>query len=418
MSMKQRSSSFFPLLWVMVFDHTSLNIAFPILTLLFFDMESSLFAADTSHAVRSLWYGVAVAIPHLLNIVVTPILSALSDEFGRKKILLIGTFGAFVFSIVAALGILWGMLSLVLLSCVIRGAFSRTNPIGQAIVGDIAPPAKKMAYMGYLQLAISIGAFLGPVIGGYLAKPYLFEKLNFSLPFFVAAIFGGVSSILTLLIFQETHTDRKRTMTTFKEYVVTIKKILFSPLILKISILVLLSQLSWSFYYQFTPPVLKTVFGFLPHSLGLFVGLIALWLALAAGLGVRWLEQWFTIKEIVFISMYLVFVGSLMSALFCFLQLNAHWNFLIWVAAFPTAVGDVVAYSALITLYSNTVPKEEQGKVMGICFMVVALMWAFSGLTGGFLMSLYTLLPLMIAPLGILIALSLLHGEFGKGVFK
>jgi MFS family permease len=90
----QKKFSLYPLLWVMLFDHTSLNITFPVLTLIFFDAQSSLFAADSSHSVRSMWYGLAVAVPHLVNIVVTPLLSALSDEYGRKKILFVGTLGA------------------------------------------------------------------------------------------------------------------------------------------------------------------------------------------------------------------------------------------------------------------------------------------------------------------------------------
>ena len=73
-----------------------------------------------------------------MNIIITPFLSALSDEFGRKKLLVVGTFGALLFAITAALGILWGMLSLLFLGRVIQGAFSRTNPIAQAVIGDVS----------------------------------------------------------------------------------------------------------------------------------------------------------------------------------------------------------------------------------------------------------------------------------------
>ncbi len=55
------------------------------------------------------------------------------------------------------------------------------------------------------------------------------------------------------------------------------------------------------------------------------------------------------------------------------------------------------------------VEKPEQGKVMGVCFIVIALMWAFTDVFGGILMSIDTLLPLVVAPVGILLAIVLLH---------
>ncbi len=106
-------------------------------------------------------YGLCVAVPHVFNVFATPVLSALSDVFGRKKILLISTFGAFLFAVTAALGIVYGSLILLFLGRIIQGIFSRTNPIGQAVVGDISPKEKKIIYMGYLQTAISTGAFIG-----------------------------------------------------------------------------------------------------------------------------------------------------------------------------------------------------------------------------------------------------------------
>jgi MFS family permease len=201
--------SIFPLLGIMVFDHTSLNITFPVLTLIFFDVHSNLFAPDTTYAVRSMWYGFCVALPHIINIFMAPMLSALSDEFGRKKILFAGTLGALLFALTAGFGIYLGIMSLFFLGMIIQGIFSRTNPIAQAVIGDISPVATKIRNMGYLQTSISIGAFIGPLLGGYFANKYFFAELNYSLPFFIAALFGGVSCILTLLIFKETLADKK-----------------------------------------------------------------------------------------------------------------------------------------------------------------------------------------------------------------
>lgn len=384
----------------MLFDHTSLNITFPILTLLFFDMQSSLFAADTPQAVRSMWYGLCISIPNIVNIIVTPILSALSDAFGRKKLILVGTAGAFVFALTAAFGVLLGSLSLLFLSCILRGAFSRTNPIAQAVVGDISPREKKMVYMGYLQTSISIGAFIGPVLGGYFANQFFFSQLNFSLPFFIAVIFAAISCILTLLIFQETLVERRYSSPWKEFHWQSLKKVFTNPFVLRISCILLLSQISWSLYYQFIPPILKTEMGVSAHQLGVFVGLIALWLALATAFGIKFLEQFFTRQAILFLSLYLVLIGTLTTCLFFLLHLKGSWTLLIWASAIPTAIGDVIAFSCITSFYSDVVEKQEQGKVMGVCFMVIALIWAATAMMGGLLMSVYSLLPLIVAPVG------------------
>lgn len=396
----------------MFFDHMSLNITFPILTLLFFDAQSSFFSANASHAVRSLWYGLCVAVPHIVNIFATPLLSALSDEFGRKRILLIGTLGAFLFAITAGLGILWGMLSLLFLGRIIQGAFSRTTPIAQAVIGDLVPREKKVLYMGYLQTAISLGAFLGPIIGGYFAKEWFFASLNFSLPYFIAAFFAGLSCILTFIFFHETLIVKRHIKPWSEFNAATIKKVLANPNVLKISSILLLSQISWSIYYQFIPPILKTELGFTAHQLGLFVGIIAFWLAVATGVGIRILDYFFSMKQMLFFSLYLVLIGLTLTFLFCYWHTPGHTTLFIWLAAIPTAVGDVIAFSCITTLYSDAVDPQEQGKVMGVCFIVVALIWAFTGVIGGFLMSLYELLPLLVAPLGILLSIFLLHSKF------
>jgi len=410
-----RRTSIFPLLWAMLFDHTSLNITFPILTLLFFDTQSHLFAPDTSYAERSLWYGLCVALPHIINIIAAPVLSALSDEFGRKKMLLLGTFGAFLFALTAALGIMWGMLSLLFMGRLIQGLFSRTNPIAQAVIGDVSTKKNKVLNMGYLQLIISIGAFVGPIIGGYFANRFWFNQLNFSLPYFIAALLGAVSCILTWVFFEETlkkntfDLEKQKQRLTFKNSWLQFKKIMTHSHVISISIILLLVQVSWSIYYQFTPPVLKILLGFDAHRLGFFVGLIALWLALATGFGIKILGYFFTFPRMLFISLCLVLAGLLLNILFCTLHLTGHWTLLIWFAAIPTAMGDVIAYSCITALYSNVVAENEQGKVMAICSTIVAVVWSLTGLLGGLMMSVYSLLPLIIAPIGVLLAIIFLY---------
>jgi DHA1 family tetracycline resistance protein-like MFS transporter len=414
-SLSKKSNSIYPLLWIMLFDHTSLNITFPVLTLLFFDAQSHLFTPETSHTVRSMWYGLCIAIPHLVNLFMTPILSALSDDYGRKKILLIGTLGAFFFALTAALGVIFGMLSLLFLGRIIQGAFSRTNPIAQAVIGDISSPSTKVRDMGYLQLSISLGAFIGPLLGGYFAHQFYFSTLNYSLPYWIASVFAAISCMLTVVIFKETHDFQQKQQRFSLFNLPALKQLLLNPAVLKISAILLFSQISWSMYYQFIPPILKTTLKFDAQALGLFVGFIALWLALATGFGIKILQRFFDRRGMLFFSLYAVLVGLVLTFIFCMLPIKS-FAWLIWLAAIPTAVGDVIAYSCLVSLYSDSVAKEDQGKVMGVCFIVVALIWSLTAVTGGMMMGQSQLMPMAFAPIGILFCIILLHSSFSKNL--
>jgi len=380
-------------------DQVYATLITPLLTLVFFDPSSRLFLPDVTHATRSLWFGLCVALPNAINMFIAPWLSSLSDEWGRKRILALEMFSSFVFGLFASIGIFYGQIIFLFIGFMIKGAFARSNPTALAIIGDTAPPMQKLRYMGNLQLAISIGAFIGPMLGGFLASRYFFARLNFSVGFIVAALLALMNSLLCLYFMPETL--RKPFSRKYLPSWQTVKRLFFLPQILSISIILFLIQLSWSMYYQYMPPILKTTYHFTNHQLGFFISLIALWLALATSLGIKWLDQFFTTRKILLISMWMTLIGLLITLLACANLLPFHLSWL-WIGAMPVAAGDVIAYSCLSALYSDHVAHDEQGKVMGISFIIVSASWSLTALCGGFLLSLNPIFPLIFAPLGML----------------
>ena len=401
------------LLGIIFIDQTYLTLTFPLLTLLFFDSQSRLFPADTPFATRSMWYGLGVALPNIINIFFAPALSALSDEFGRKKILIIEIFSALIFTLTVGLGVYLGRLELIFLGFIVKGAGSRTNPTALAIIGDTAPQENKILYMGYLQFATSVGASVGPILGGYFANRFFFTELNFSPAFFLAAGLALINIFLASFILRETLKKRENNIAWEECNFQAIKQIITHPDVLRISLILLLIQISWSTYYQFIPPLLKTRYGFDSHQLGWFIGMIACWLAVTAGIGIKILHHYLNVRQMLLISIYLILAGLIITLLAC-AELLPFGSLLVWVGAIPTAAGDVIAYSCLTALYSNTVAHEKQGKVMGVSFIIVASVWAITGFVGGLLMSISPLLPLIMAPSGIIASLILVHANFGR----
>lgn len=396
---KRLSSIFF----IIFLDELSMTIGFPVITFLCFDKKSSLFLATTSHAIRSYWYGIINSLPFIIALFSVPLLSWLSDHYGRKNILLLGTFGVTAFSLFTATGIITGTLTLLLLGCIINGICSRIEPVALAVIGDSSKEQNKIIKMGFLQFCIASGAFLGPLIGGFFAHKFLFNKLNYSLPYLIGACFGLSTFLFVLFNFKET----LKPSTTRKICFSDTLRLLRNSQVLKISLILLLTQISWRTYYQFIPPVLKIHFHYSPTTIGIFIAVIALWLALASSIGLKLLTKFLSAKKILYASCISIFVGLIIANIANLLNAGICSQILTWFAAAPIAIGDVIAYSLITTFYSNAVSAKDQGKVMGINYIIYGSVWAMTGLIGGGLTAININAPIIFAPISLVLLFTL-----------
>lgn len=371
------------LLWVIFFEQTSSSIIFPVLTFVFFAANSHLLPASTSFAVRSSYYGISIALSHISGVVSAPILSGLSDYLGRKRLLLLGACGAFVFGIMAAFSIMFHSVIIFLLGALIGGICTKTNPVALAAIGDISNQKNKLVRMGYLQMAIALGALLGPILGGLLATKYFVANYNYVVPFFVASFVALIAIVLTMLIFTETFVNYKDAS---RIKLSEVKAIISNPLLINVSLVLICSQLSWSMFYQFMPPLLKHGFAFSTTKIGFFVGIIALWLALTTAFFIKPLAKRFTESQIIRFSASLIVVGLVLALFANWWHQSFVMSHLIWFSAVPIAAGDVIIYSLVTSIYSAMAGKDDQGKMMGVSYILVSAIWSLTGLLGGWLL--------------------------------
>lgn len=382
----------YPVFFITLFDQISITVGFPVLTFLCFDRHSTLFAASASHATRSIWYGILSSSPYIVAIAAAPLLSFFSDHFGRKRLLMVGALGALFYSVITAVSILYGMLMLLFVGSLVCGFCARTEPVALAVVSDLSEAAEKKVNMGYLQVSISIGAFLGPIIGGYFAKRFLFSTLNFSFPYMIGAAVGLLTVMLTAFYFKETFKPSVLKKPRFFQSLNSLLK----PGVLKISVILAITQMSWRLYYQFVPPILKITQHYSPTMIGLFIALIAFWLIVASAFGIKLLDRFLAAKKILSCACYAMFLGLLILILGTHL-VGIKRDFLIWLSAIPMAMGDVVAYCMIVTFYSEMVSADNQGKIMGLNFIVVSVIWSIAGLLGGGLAAININFPIYFA---------------------
>jgi len=155
-------------------------------------------------------FGLIFGLANIPLLFAAPMWGRLSDTHGRKPVFLVGLFGSAVGTLLVALSLRYGLQQYALnpatsvgvvaflLFCS-RAFYSATAsaiyPSSQAYMADVTPRDKRTQGMALIGGANSLGAILGPAIGGGLA----FMGLLF--PMYVTAaimLLGGIWAMLTL----------------------------------------------------------------------------------------------------------------------------------------------------------------------------------------------------------------------------
>ncbi|MFO1192053.1 MAG: MFS transporter [Rhodoferax sp.] len=139
-----------------------------------------------SQADQAFWYGVVTFVFGLANFVASPILGALSDQYGRRPVLLLGFLGLGLNFFATALAT---SMVVLLLARVMGGAMQANAAVANAYVADITPPEHRARRFGMLGAMQGLGFIIGPVMGGLLGA------IDLHLPFFAA----GTLALINLL---------------------------------------------------------------------------------------------------------------------------------------------------------------------------------------------------------------------------
>ncbi len=102
-----------------------------------------------------------------MQLLVAPILGALSDRIGRRPVLLLCLFGSAL--AYAGMGLAWSLPSLAV-AIALSGAAGSSMPVAQAYITDVTTPAERARGLGLLGAAFGLGLIGGAVMGGLLSR--------------------------------------------------------------------------------------------------------------------------------------------------------------------------------------------------------------------------------------------------------
>ncbi|XP_051981185.1 major facilitator superfamily domain-containing protein 10-like isoform X2 [Xyrauchen texanus] len=148
-----------------------------------------------------LFGGLIGSLYSFLQFLSSPIIGALSDDYGRKPLLLLTTVG------LIGSYILWAFshsFSMFLLSRVVGGICKGNVSLCTAIVADLPCPKARNKGMAMIGVAFSLGFTLGPLMGAYFALKLKDAEMFYQGPAMLAVLFSLGDLIFIFLMLPET----------------------------------------------------------------------------------------------------------------------------------------------------------------------------------------------------------------------
>ncbi|WP_435348377.1 MFS transporter [Haloarchaeobius sp. HRN-SO-5] len=169
-----------------------------------------------SFAVSDFYIGLLAASYSVMQFLFAPLLGRLSDQRGRRPVLVLSLLGSVLaWTVFGLAGALW----LLFVSRMLAGAMGGNIATAQAYVADVTPPADRAAALGILGASFALGFIFGPAIGGVLASdavvaaardvlPAFVPANRFSLPSFAAAGMSLLGVVVALAFLPEPERHR------------------------------------------------------------------------------------------------------------------------------------------------------------------------------------------------------------------
>jgi len=366
-----------PCLLAIIVDGMGFGLVYPIMTAIF-TSQDALVAGSVSVALRHFYLGLGYMLYPLCMFFGASFMGDLSDNIGRKKVIAICMLGLFISFSAMGLSVILGSVSLLMVGRALSGLMAGSQPIAQAAISDISTSENKALNMSIMTLALSFAIIMGPLIGGVFSDSQLSAYFTFSTPFFIAAVLAFASLIWILFGFTETYrSSDKKSISLFRPITIFIEAFQHKQVRL-LSVIFLLMQMGFSLYFQFVLVLLKNNYNYSNWQLGAFNGFIGFSFAFSLLAGIRIMLALFSVNRVAVISLMMVGICQLLTVFI-------HQPLWLWVVAFPLSAFDMIAYTAILTAYSNSVDKNSQGWAMGISGAIMAVSWAMTGLCANLL---------------------------------
>ncbi|MEI9918022.1 MAG: TCR/Tet family MFS transporter [Bacteroidota bacterium] len=338
----QRKSAIYVILMTLFIDSMGFGIIGPVVPSLLKELAPGYAPAFlgglllTTYAVMQFFFG--------------PIFGGLSDQFGRRPILLASLFGFGIDYLITAVTPSIGWLFFARFFAGIMGASFTT---GSAYISDISTPENRASNFGLIGVAFGLGFIAGPVIGGYLGD------IDTRMPFYVAAGFTLLNWLLAFFLLPESLKAENRRRFEWKRAnpFGTFKSLLkydsIRPLIVSLALVYLSAQAVQSNWNFFT----DKKFGWGPEEIGKSLMVVGIVFAVVQGLLIRIILKKLGTNRSVYVGL-----GFYTLGLILFAFAGSSWMMYAFTVVY--CLGGI-SNPAIQSIIATTVPPNAQGELAG-----------------------------------------------------
>lgn len=345
-----------------------------------------------SFGVSDIFIGLLAASYSLAQFGAAPVLGRISDERGRRLVLMlsVGVAGIawLIFGFAGEIGTAFGAtFGLVVLfgARLLAGAAGGNIAAAQAYIADVTPPEDRPGALGLVGAAFGLGFVFGPAIGGLLASetavtnaqnvfPGFVPVTPYSLPSFAAAGFSFLALGGAAVVLKEP--ERMRASAGRLSFVDQFRTALADVTLRPLVIAFFLTSLSFAGITVMFVPFVADFFGYDATEAALFLAYIGVLGIVNQGVLIGWLSHRFAVRAVVragVVSLFLALVLLAVSPLAGTSQLLAvgpPWlsGGLVVLLVFGAlaSFGNGAITVGLAALVSESAADDAQGAAFGV----------------------------------------------------
>ncbi len=293
-----------------------------------------------------------------MQFIFSPVLGALSDQYGRRKILLISLFGFALDYLLVAWAPTIGWL---FVGRVIAGIMGASFTTAAAYIADISTDENRAQNFGMIGAAFGLGFIIGPTLGGILGH------IGLRVPFIVSAILTMINWLYGYFILPESLDEEHRRPFDWKRAnpvgsLMQLKKYPTVYGLVGSLILIYLAahsvQSTWTFFNMYN-------FQWSEAMVGYSLGVVGILVALVQAVVIRFTMPKLGPKRSLYLGFSFYTVGLI---LFAF----ATKGWMMFAFLIPYCLGGL-AGPALQSIITGQVPKNAQGELQGALTSIMSV---------------------------------------------
>lgn len=297
-----------------------------------------------------------------------PIMGGLSDQYGRRPILLLSLFGFGIDYLILAIAPNIGWL---FVGRIIAGILGASYSTATAYIADISTEENRAKNFGMVGAAFGMGFIIGPVIGGLLGK------YGTHVPFIGASVLSFLNCLYGLFILPESLKPENRRKFDWKRTnpLGSLKQLGTHPLMIGLALSFFLINIAGHSLQSTWTYFVEERFHWDTDEVGYSLGFVGVLIAIVQGGLTDISVKKLGLKKAVYIGCFLSTAGIGLFAL-------ANQSWMMYAIMIPYALGGI-AMPALQSIMAGNVGADEQGELQGALTSIISI----TSIIGPFIMT-------------------------------